>query len=201
MQGLMQHRKNKSRKTSGLQQTLSKIENRINVLEERLSPILQELAAQDESRHRVIMSCDASLTANPGGQAAYGVLIRHPENNKTPREYSGTTNAKTCNEAELDAIYQALNVYMNIYIYNQDVSIECIEVRSDSQLSINLINHKKGTNSPKLKHKVACIQEISNNIAKLINKEIKYVWRRRNSTVDLKAANYLAQDVIGVKNH
>ena len=163
-----------------------------------MKPIVQEMEAIHDAKDKIVISCDASITQNPGGAASYGCVIRFP--GESPLSYSGNTPAATNNEAELDAIYQGVRGYAGLHLHSA-TGIKTIDIRSDSRICIDLLSGKKKTEIPRLKHKVECILEQVKAVTTITGKNIKFTWRRRNSTADLEKANNAAQDVLGVKNH
>lgn len=141
---------------------------------------------------RVIISCDASIKKNPGGPSSIGVVIQHPGQVK-PLKISQMSKATTNNQAEYDAVYFGLMAQMNLS--NNPGTI--IEVRSDSLLVIDQLKGTKACNDQKLDHKRKAILEL----IKSIPVPVELVWRPRNSTPELKEANYLAQDLLEVPRH
>jgi len=140
----------------------------------------------------VIISCDASITQNPGGQVAVGVVIEYKD--EPPIEaYRRIKNSKTSNQGEYDAIYFGLTQLMNLKNNPQ-----CkVEVRSDSKLVVEQLNGRMTCKDPKLASKKENILEYIANLPV----PVEIVWRPRNSTPALDIANRLAQTAIGVKPH
>lgn len=148
----------------------------------------------------IIISCDASITKNPGGQAAVGVVIQFPNTiekyadlAETPLECYRKTKSKSNNQAEYDAIYFGLTSLFNLH---NNPGCE-VEVRSDSKLVIDQINDKMACKDEKLKAKRNNIYELLYHLPVIV----RFEWRPRNSTPELELANFLAQDVLGVKRH
>ena len=148
----------------------------------------------------IILSCDASITKNPGGQAAVGVVIQFPNTQEKyahlaeqPVECYRQTKAKSNNQAEYDAVYFGLTSLFNLH-NNPGCKVE---VRSDSKLVVDQILGNMSCRDEKLKAK-------RDNILELLNQlpvPVEFVWRPRNSTPELELANYLAQDALGVPRH
>jgi ribonuclease HI len=139
-----------------------------------------------------IISCDASITKNPGGTVAVGVVIQLKDT--APTEfYRVVRNSKTCNEGEYDAIYFGLTQLINLH---NNPGCE-IEVRSDSLLAVNQLNGVMKCNKERLQRKRDNILEL----VKQIPVPVSFQWRPRNSTPALEKANFLAQDALGVSRH
>ena len=144
----------------------------------------------------IVISCDASITKNPGGEVAIGAII------EWPRSWEGMVNyqivrkmpkSNTNNQGEYDAIYIALTDLMNL---RNNPGCE-IEVRSDSKLVIDQLNGKISCKDKELQRRRKIILET----IQAYPVPVKFVWRPRNSTPALEAANYLAQDALGVSRH
>lgn len=141
----------------------------------------------------ITVSVDASIKNNPGGPASIGAVIRFP--GKAAIKLSKFTPAQTNNEAEYDAIYEALN-----HIVHLKASLNKeIVVYSDSQLVVNQLTGKYKINdeSKALKRRAQIIHEL----AAQLPVAVKVEWRPRNSTDDLRDANYAAQDLLQVPRH
>lgn len=137
-----------------------------------------------------IISCDASILKNPGGPASVGVVVETPLSGKTAKYvYSQGSNANTSVQAEYDAVYFGLMNLSHIEV------IEPIEIRSDCQLIIQQLRGEAACNLEALQKKRDAILELCQT------KKVKFVWRPRNSTPELKQANYAAQDYLKVKRH
>lgn len=140
----------------------------------------------------IIISCDASVKTNPGGPGSIGVVVQYPERDK--QSYAQIIpNATTNNLAEYFAIYFGLLNFINLH----NVPKFYIEVRSDSQLCINQLLRKTAGSNLKLLNKRDCILDL----VKQIPVKVEFVWRPRCSTPELKEANDLAQEILGVKIH
>lgn len=139
----------------------------------------------------ILISCDGSIVKNPGGPSAIGFTVQQPKLNL--QQQGMQTKAKTNNEAELDAIYSGLNFLMGV----NPSPLHPIEVESDSQFVVDLINGKKNTKIDRLVKKRDYIIELKNKFSQ----KVTFVWRRRNSTKGLALANRLAQVTNGVKPH
>ncbi len=197
------HQKPGAKVSSGQQDKLvdrvARLEKQLAQVSRIVEPLVKERQAQLDSFDTILISCDASITKNPGGDASYGAILRFPGEDK-PLSFSGRGPAKTNNEAELDAIYQGLNSFTGMYLHKSK-DIKKLEVRSDSQLSINLITGRKKTSAEILKRKAALIAELAKQTVALTGMDISFKWKRRNSTKDLEQANYICQDVLSVKRH
>ena len=147
-----------------------------------------------ESDNVIIISCDASITENPGGQVSVGYVIRFPAFMKLePIKQSKKTPSKSNNEGEYDAIYEALKTLFSLH--NRP---PCeVEIHSDSKLVVNQLNNEWKINEPKLQRRYESIHELCSQLPVPVSIQ----WRRRNSTEDLAEANFIAQDEIGVKRH
>ena len=140
----------------------------------------------------IICSCDASIKNNPGGPASIGAIIRIPDQ-KEPVVLSREVPANTNNEAEYDAIYEAL-VYIADLVNKPK---HPIIVRSDSQLVVKQLKGEYKTENEVLNRKRESIHEL----AAALPVPVLIEWHPRNSTPDLAEANFTAQKVIGVKPH
>lgn len=140
----------------------------------------------------IIISCDASIKKNPGGPASVGVVVRQPNDSQTT-QFGKKTPAQTNNEAEYDAIYEGLLFIANTINRPKYPII----IRSDSQLVVSQLMGKFKINEDALLRKSQSIHEL----AKALPVPVKVEWMPRNSTPDLEQANFLAQDVLGVKRH
>jgi len=154
-------------------------------LDEDQSPPLQE------KEERVIISCDASVKNNPGGPSAVGVVIVMPNGKRL--SISKQARATTCNQAEYEAIYFGLISLMNL---NNNPGV-LLEVRSDSKLVVYQLNGDQECHDEKLQAKRDHIREFIAGLPV----PVKFVWRPRNSTPELREANFLAQDELGVRRH
>lgn len=169
----------------------------ISNLEERMDDIIKFTANVTNKDHcpddKIVISCDASITKNPGGNSAVGFVIRFPKSEEIPEiSMSRRTPSRSNNEAEYDAVYEAL-----VTLFNKHTPMFPIEIRTDSMLVANQLNGIAKSNKPELTRRALSIHELINASGALVTIE----WRRRNSTPDLKSANFLAQDLLGVKRH
>lgn len=144
-----------------------------------------------EKLQHVIISCDASITENPGGQASVGFVIQYKDEPKV--SMSQLTKAKSNNEGEYDAVYVALTTLMDL----KHAPNTPIEVRSDSKLVVDQINGDMKCNKKELKRRRDLIRELIQSLPV----PVTVTWRPRNSTPELEEANYLAQDALGVSRH
>jgi len=140
---------------------------------------------------KIIISCDASIKENPGGPSAVGTVIQMVDGTKL--SLSKKARATTCNQAEYEAVYFALTSLMNLR--NNPGAL--LEVRSDSKLVIYQLNGEQECHDEKLKAKRDHILEFVAGLPV----PVRFVWRPRNSTPELREANYLAQDELGVRRH
>jgi ribonuclease HI len=171
--------------------------NEIANLEKEIDDIIKDLSNISNKDHcpddKIIISCDASITKNPGGDAAVGFVIRFPEKEEIPEiKMSRRTPSKTNNEAEYDAVYEGL-----VTLFNKHTPLYPVEVRSDSMLVVRQLNGTYKSNKPELSRKAQSIHEL----VRATGHPVTIEWRERNSTPDLMSANFLAQDLLGVKRH
>ena len=140
----------------------------------------------------VIISCDASVTKNPGGQVAVGAVIEYKD--EPPVEcFRRIKKSKTNNQGEYDAIYFGLT-----QLFGLKHNPGClVEVRSDSKLVVEQLNMRICCNDETLRKKRDNILELIENVPV----PVRIVWRPRNSTPALTQANYLAQDALGIRRH
>jgi len=141
--------------------------------------------------NKVVISCDASIKENPGGPSSVGFVIR-PQGDK-PTVIGRPSPATSNNQAEYDAVYEALTTYFNLN--NNPVCV--VEVRSDSKLVIGQLNGDMKCHDKDLARRRDLILEY----VKALPVPISFVWMPRNSTDDLAAANYKAQELLGVRKH
>ena len=146
---------------------------------------------KEKDLDHIIASCDASIKENPGGPAAVGVVIERPVKlGSSNQVVSKRSKATTNNQAEYEAVYLALVTIMNLH---NNPGCE-IEIRSDSKLVIDQLNNDMECHNEKLKEKRDGILEF----VKALPIPVRFVWRPRNSTPELREANYAAQDELGV---
>ena len=141
--------------------------------------------------NRFILSCDASIKENPGGPSAVGVVIEQPDGAKL--KLSQLSPATSNNQAEYDAIYFALTSLMGL---NNNPGAE-VEVRSDSQLIIRQLTGEIECRDEQLKKRRDLILELVRSLPV----PVIFQWRPRNNTPELKQANYICQDALGVRRH
>lgn len=160
---------------------------------------LSDMVITPPQLDHVIISCDASITENPGGQAAVGFVVELPKKLIKSRKMSATQGfskkvpATTNNQAEYDAVYEALTTFFSIHNNPQ-----CkVEIRSDSRLVIEQLKGNMKCNDPELLRRRDLIQEL----VTALPVEIEWSWRPRNSTPAITQANYLAQDELNVPRH
>src|SRR5690606_31626676 len=65
-----------------------------------------------EKLDHIVISCDASITKNPGGTASIGYVIQYRD--EKPILHAKIVSAKSNNEAEYDAVYEALTHLFSI---------------------------------------------------------------------------------------
>lgn len=149
------------------------------------TPVIQPL------KH-VIISCDASITKNPGGKVAVGIVIQVKD--EAPIEFFRIMRkSETSNEGEYDAIYAGLTQLMSL---KNNPGCE-IEVRSDSKVAVDQINGNMKCNSPRLQKRRDAIRELVLELPV----PVSFQWHPRNSTSALERANFLCQDALGIKRH
>ena len=140
----------------------------------------------------VVISCDASITKNPGGRAAIGAVIEYK--NEPPVEiFRVLRKSRTNMQAEYDAIYIALTQLMTL---KNNPGCE-IEIRSDSKVVVDQINNEMKCNAPELQKRRDAIRELVLSLPV----PVSFQWKPRNSTPALERANFHAQDALGIKRH
>jgi ribonuclease HI len=167
------------------------------------SDAVRELGEQEELYPdligKTVASCDASIKENPGGIAASGIVIRFADSSSAPWVASRILpTAVTNNQAEYDAVYEALNYFRS---FGPGYRTKSIEIRTDSKLVVNQLSGTWKVNEENLKHRHESVTEVLAEVREGLGIPITVVWYPRNSTDDLKQANYIAQDALGVKNH
>ncbi len=186
-----------------LQAQINLLREQIQSIKEDVRPMVMEREAINESKDRLLVSCDASWKKIDGKSYAAIAFVMRSAAWKEPHKAVMPSKAQTSNESELDALYAALNSIQGLHIHsvNNAKSIKYIEIRSDSQLCINWISGKRNCYIAKIKAKLQVIRDTIKGIESLTGKEIKLTWRKRNSTHDLTLANKLVQEANGVKVH
>lgn len=171
---------------SALQKRITGLENRLAIIAKTLEPLIMEQQAIQEAEDKIIISCDASLLED--GIASTGVVIRTFGNK--PYEFRKIIPCKDSNEAELGAIYNGIDnftlLFSNAKIKGKRPNIE---IRSDNRTCIKLI--RKNQDGP-LKNKVELIQANIKGLESLLEVKVDVVWKKRNSTFDLKLAHNIA---------
>lgn len=156
---------------------------------------------EDLTKPDVIISCDASITKNPGGEAAIAIVVRR-RNMEPYSQVLGIPMAKTVNEAEYDAIFHAID---HVERWPGKFGGLHIHIISDSQLAIYQLKGQWECNEERLARKKKIILEtisnMKNNDARHEDTMITTGWKPRCSTTDLKQANRLAQGYLGIKEH
>lgn len=147
---------------------------------------------EEQEEERVIISCDASITHNPGGNAAVGFVIENPPTKTTSMGFSAPKST-TNNQAEYDAVYYGLQTFVNL---NNNPG-KPIEIRSDSKIVISQLNGEMECHDIELEKRRNGILEL----VKALPVPVIFNWRPRNSTPALKQANYEAQDYLKVRRH
>jgi ribonuclease HI len=168
---------------------------------ERIQDISEGVEA-DQQKERtepvqesIVISCDASITENPGGTVAIGAIVEWPtgHQNKPMQVCKVMPKSSTNNQGEYDAVYVALVTLMNLH---NNPGCE-IEVRSDSKLVVDQLNGKIRCQDKELTRRKDLILELVQSLPV----PVKFKWKPRNSTPALEKANYLAQDALGVSRH
>ena len=152
---------------------------------------------QREIKHTVI-SCDGSITKNPGGQCAIGVVIEIP--GKADIEIARIVpRSSTNNEAEMDAIYEGLSTISKLQVApgKRAPGSNKIEIVSDSQVVVNGLTGKYSLQAEGLARR----KEFINELVSQIQADVVFTWKERNSTPGLNRANELAQTINGVEPH
>jgi ribonuclease HI len=178
----------------------------MKILLERISAVAQ--GKEDELQEEVIsvkldhiiISCDASITKNPGGQASIAFCIQDPNREENFVQSKKLPNyISTSNAAEYAAIYEAIATLLNVnYIPRHHV-----EIRSDSQLVIRQLQGKYKCNDENLAAKRDAILELLMDLPAFEpgKPSFSFVWRPRCSTPELRLVNFEAQKAIGVRPH
>lgn len=182
--------------TLPLQEELSLCKD-LTDLDEDLEEVVSKIklaSAPDHLEDTILISCDASITKNPGGIVSIGFVIRFPpEDGVKTIKISKRTPSSTNNEGEYDAIYEAL-----LFLFNtQNRPAHEILIRSDSKLVVKQLLGEWENNTPALQRKAEAIHELI--AAGPV--PVRIEWHKRNSTKDLEQANFLAQDELGIKRH
>lgn len=187
--GVKPKKKTVRRDRKTIQKRIRELENQVASLKQIVRPIELETTAQVEAKNKLIISCDAAFRDDKSTRGA--IVMRAPkpaEKISLPYE----CGAANCNEAELTAIYTGISSLLNLHMHLLNNSkIESIEVRSDSKTCIDWIN--KSSYPKDYQNKIEAITDCSKALTALTALEVKFVWRRRNSTSDLLAAHNLTQ--------
>jgi len=169
--------------------SIQKLFNQIKALAEEKVMEATPVTKEDVTE-KIIISCDASITKNPGGIASAAYVIAAPGKAKVMG--GRKTPSKTINEAEYDAIYEGLQ-----RLALEGRVLNPIVVYSDSKLVVSQLSGKWKINLDTLKNKCQSVHALAAKIG--VPVEIR--WAPRNSTEDLKNANFHAQDLLGVPRH
>lgn len=169
---------------------LREIRDTLQSIVELLDKNLPEKKTEQPTQAVITVSCDGSILKNPGGRCSVGVVIQIPGNK--PNELSQFTPSSTNNEAEYDAIYLGLTTLTTLFYGDFPILIE-----SDSKLVVDSLNKTVKLKEERLIKKRDLILEVVG----LVEANISFVWKRRNSTPGLRRANDLAQLLNGVKPH
>ena len=143
----------------------------------------------------ITISCDASILKNPGGPSAVGFVIDFAKKDQANLSTARFCKASTNNQAEYDAIFFSLSTLIDL-CGGANITVP-INVISDSLLIIDQLNGVKKCNDENLRHKRDLILELSGSLPA----SVIFSWKPRNSTPELKQANDMAQNLLGVKNH
>jgi len=144
----------------------------------------------------ITISCDASILKNPGGPSAVGFVIDFAKKEQANLSTARFCKANTNNQAEYDAIFFSLSALIDL-CGGANITVP-INVISDSLLVVDQLNGHKKCNDEKLKHKRDLILELAQSLPKT---SVTFNWKPRNSTPELKQANDMAQNLLGVSNH
>jgi ribonuclease HI len=139
-----------------------------------------------QKQQKIIISTDASISENPGGIAAVGIVFDQPD--QDTHSFSKYVPSKTSNQAEYDAIYEGLVTFFNL---NNNPGMP-VEVRSDSQIAIRQLNEEMKCRSEELIKKRDAIWELT----EALPVEVEFVWRPRCSTPSMKLADKLAYEAV-----
>jgi ribonuclease HI len=130
----------------------------------------------------VILSCDASITKNPGGRVAIGVTIEYK--NEPPIQIGRVVpNSTTNNQGEYDAVYYGLTQLMDLK--NNPACL--VEVHSDSKLVVDQLNKTMQCKDSTLQRKRDIILELVEHLPV----PVSFHWKPRNSTTGLEEANFI----------
>ena len=140
---------------------------------------------------RIVISCDASITVNPGGRSAVGAVIRIP--GRLPIHFSRHSIGKTNNEAEHEAVFHAIESVATLHYRKCDLPVD---IYSDSMLVVKQLEGKWKCKTEPLRTR----RDASWEYFRLFP-EVRVTWKRRNSTEDLKFANNSAQKLNGLVPH
>ncbi len=143
----------------------------------------------------ITISCDASILKNPGGPSAVGFVIDFAKRDQANLSTARFCKASTNNQAEYDAIFFSLSALIDL-CGGANITVP-INVISDSLLIIDQLNGQKKCNDERLRHKRDLILELTGSLST----SVIFSWKPRNSTPELKQANDMAQNLLGVKNH
>lgn len=177
--------KRQGRRATTLQQKVNLLQSKLDYLTKSLKPIILEREAIEESRNKIIISCDASVN---GDRSSTGIVIRMP--GREPYVFSKHTNSTNSNEAELDAIYNGLCTFESMFA-NSSIGIPSIEIRTDSKYCVELLKKKKKVENLQNKVDIINTKITSFKNGWLIN--VIVIWKRRNSTFDLNWADSLSK--------
>ena len=170
---------------------------------ENIQKVALGLDQEDDGPHHVnsvygnciTISCDASILKNPGGPSAVGFVIDFTKKEQANLATARFCKASTNNQAEYDAIFFSLSALIDL-CGGANITVP-INVISASLLIIDQLNGHKKCNDERLRHKRDLILELAGSLPV----SVIFSWKPRNSTPELKQANDMAQNLLGVRNH
>jgi ribonuclease HI len=151
---------------------------------------------------KIIISCSGVGPREHQYVSSCGIVIRLPGDKGHPQQLFRTLPVLTKDLASYDAIYEGLSYFRTFGIGDA----RSIEIRTDDKIVADQIHNTESfgggkTNSKATIHRYNSIKETLVEITKKLNIPIEIVYYPSGSTKDLKQAQYLAQNVLGLANY
>ena len=168
----------------------------------KVLPKLDSSVSEESNLTDIIISCDASVKENGVGPSSCGIVVNYKHVFKLgPRAWAKILpKSKTNNQAEYDAVYEAFRFLQD---FAQPESARYVKIYTDSKLVVEQLYERFQTHDSILNKKRLEISSLWSKLHKTNGKNLRVsiLWAPRNSTEELKKANNLAQDVLGVPRH
>ena len=158
---------------------------------DKINKLLQKEVVHEPNT--VYLTCDGSVTENPGGRCTVGAVLRIPNQKPITIQRFSPPSSNTNNHAEYDAIYLGLESLFGL----SHIPYGKLIITSDSKLVVKQLHKEWQCNNEILLKK----RDVILNALSSWPGIVCIVWKRRCSTPDLETANYLAQELNDVTPH